>query len=274
MLTKPLLIATIATGQSVAAFSPQVSADPVGGAIVGGAIGAAVGGPPGAARWRDPRHGYWHRYGLPWASLRVWSGAVLRPAIRCAAAPLRAAATLLLQAGARVLRPTGCVCAACRYCGRIPDDFITEVHRPISLLMNARNCSGVVGAGSAPCPDMRSRVSGASSARTSVRLSVVTIGAGVPAGARTPYQSVSSYPGTPASAMVGSSGNTGARVALVTPKARSLRDRMCGATPGTPPNNIDICPPRSSINAAPTPDLYGTCTISIFASDFRSSAER
>ena len=49
MLTKPLLIATIATGQSVAAFSPQVSADPVGGAIVGGAIGAAVGGPPGAA---------------------------------------------------------------------------------------------------------------------------------------------------------------------------------------------------------------------------------
>ena len=49
MLTKPLLIATIATGLSVAAFSPQVSADPIGGAIVGGAIGAAVGGPPGAA---------------------------------------------------------------------------------------------------------------------------------------------------------------------------------------------------------------------------------
>lgn len=49
MLTKPLLIATFAAGLSVAAFSPQVSADPVGGAIVGGAIGAAVGGPPGAA---------------------------------------------------------------------------------------------------------------------------------------------------------------------------------------------------------------------------------
>lgn len=49
MLTRPLLIATIATGLSVATFSPQVSADPIGGAIVGGAIGAAVGGPPGAA---------------------------------------------------------------------------------------------------------------------------------------------------------------------------------------------------------------------------------
>ena len=49
MLTKPLLIATIATGLSVATFSSQVSADPIGGAIVGGAIGAAVGGPPGAA---------------------------------------------------------------------------------------------------------------------------------------------------------------------------------------------------------------------------------
>lgn len=49
MVTRALLIATIATGLSAAAFAPQASADPVGGAIVGGAIGAAVGGPPGAA---------------------------------------------------------------------------------------------------------------------------------------------------------------------------------------------------------------------------------
>ena len=49
MLSKPLLIATIAAGLSVATFSPQASADPVGGAIVGSVIGAAVGGPPGAA---------------------------------------------------------------------------------------------------------------------------------------------------------------------------------------------------------------------------------
>ena len=49
MRTKPLLIATIAAGLSVAAVSPQVSADPVGGLIVGAGIGAAVGGPPGAA---------------------------------------------------------------------------------------------------------------------------------------------------------------------------------------------------------------------------------
>jgi len=71
MFTKPLLIATIAAGLSVATFSPQVSADPVGGAIVGGAIGAAVGGPPGAAvgailgtaigtdlYYNGPRHAY------------------------------------------------------------------------------------------------------------------------------------------------------------------------------------------------------------------------
>ena len=49
MLTKPLLIVTIAAGLSVATFSPQVSADPIAGAVFGGAIGAAVGGPPGAA---------------------------------------------------------------------------------------------------------------------------------------------------------------------------------------------------------------------------------
>lgn len=52
MLTRPLLIATIATGLSVASFSTHVSADPGAGFVVGGTIGAVVGGPraPSSAR--------------------------------------------------------------------------------------------------------------------------------------------------------------------------------------------------------------------------------
>lgn len=45
---RPLLIATIASALSAAAFPIQVSADPGAGVIVGGTIGAIVGGPPGA----------------------------------------------------------------------------------------------------------------------------------------------------------------------------------------------------------------------------------
>jgi hypothetical protein len=49
MLAKPLLISTLAAVLSVVTWSMPAAADPVAGAIVGGAIGAAAGGPPGAA---------------------------------------------------------------------------------------------------------------------------------------------------------------------------------------------------------------------------------
>ena len=48
MISRPFLIAALATGVSVAAFSTRASADVGAGVIIGGTIGALVGGPPGA----------------------------------------------------------------------------------------------------------------------------------------------------------------------------------------------------------------------------------
>ena len=55
MGTRALLIATVATGLAVAGFSSQASADPVGGAIVGGAIGAAIRNSEHSVRSADSR---------------------------------------------------------------------------------------------------------------------------------------------------------------------------------------------------------------------------
>ena len=57
---------------------------------------------------------------------------------------------------------------------------------------------------------------------TSSALSRVTIGRGVPAGASTPYQVVTSKSGSPASAAVGTSGSAGERCGATTASARSL----------------------------------------------------
>ena len=50
----------------------------------------------------------------------------------------------------------------------------------------------------------------------------------VPAGAARPNQAVTSYPGNPASALVGSSGSWGWRFALATASGLSFPDWMCG----------------------------------------------
>ena len=47
MRSKPLLIAALITGVTVAAFSTRASADVGAGVIIGGTVGALVGGPPG-----------------------------------------------------------------------------------------------------------------------------------------------------------------------------------------------------------------------------------
>ena len=48
------------------------------------------------------------------------------------------------------------------------------------------------------------------------------IGAGVPTGAKIPYQRFTAYPGTPASAIVGTSGSNALRWLVVTPRTRSF----------------------------------------------------
>src|SRR6184192_2400330 len=52
--------------------------------------------------------------------------------------------------------------------------------------------------------------------------------AGVPAGAHSPYQMGKSKPATPASAIVGTSGNRAERRAVLTPSATSVPSRMWG----------------------------------------------
>src|SRR5689334_5434900 len=89
-----------------------------------------------------------------------------------------------------------------------------------------------------------------------------TIGRGTPAGAITPVQVGARYPGTPASAMVGRSGNAGERFAPLTPRALTLPSRANGAIVCKLSNMRSTCPAIRSV-IAEAPPRYGTCTISV-----------
>src|SRR5258706_14823191 len=84
---------------------------------------------------------------------------------------------------------------------------------------------------------------------TSSALSRVRMVFGVPAGARIPYQVVTSKFGSPASAAVGTSGSAGARCGATRARARSFPALMCGATAGTPITTSWIWPASTSFIA-------------------------
>src|SRR5688572_25912996 len=96
-------------------------------------------------------------------------------------------------------------------------------------------------------------------------------GFGVPAGASSPNQPETSYPDTPLSATVGTSGVPGQRFVVVTATARTLPDLMWAIDDGRLSKPIWICPPMRSMSIGPAP-LYGTWTISTPAIIFSSSA--
>src|SRR6188472_3235371 len=100
-----------------------------------------------------------------------------------------------------------------------PVAFTTLPHFASSALIYALNASGVLPTGSAPALVNTVLTSADSSARRSSLLRCMTIARGVPAGASTPVHDVDSAPGNPASAMVGTSGATDTRVAVVTASA-------------------------------------------------------
>src|ERR1035437_337827 len=139
--------------------------------------------------------------------------------------------------------------------------------------MNAVYCSGVLPTGTAPCDVSRSRRSGELRARTISPCSRSTMAPGVFAGADTPYQLVTSYPGIPLSATVGIFGTAGERLAPVTASARSLPPRTYWITVGRLPNISEVWPASSSTAAGPPP-LYGTCTHLTPAMYWNSSPER
>ena len=68
-----------------------------------------------------------------------------------------------------------------------------------------------------------------------------------------PYQALISTPGTPASAMVGTSGSCGLRAALKTASARTLPLLMCGITEDAVSKAICTWPPIRSTMAGPLP---------------------
>ena len=76
-----------------------------------------------------------------------------------------------------------------------------------------------------------------------------------------PWKKSDSWPGAPASANVGTSGNSGAREPLVTASARSLPSLMSAAADGKALNAIGVCPPTVEFIAG-APPLNGTCTMS------------
>ena len=142
-----------------------------------------------------------------------------------------------------------------------------------SARTNASNCSGVVGAGSAPCAFNLSLASSDPSHRTISALSLRTISGGVPAGTKIPYHVEMSNPGTPTSAIVGKSGASDERFAVVTANAFSLPAFICAIELARLSNMNCTCPPSRSCIAG-APPLYGTWTMSTFASDLKSSPAR
>jgi hypothetical protein len=75
---------------------------------------------------------------------------------------------------------------------------------------------------------MRARNSGASVIRRMASASDCVMVCGVPAGAATMIHDEASYPGTPPSLMVGSSGRSCDRTAVLMPSARTRPSRMTG----------------------------------------------
>src|SRR6185369_13479363 len=100
-----------------------------------------------------------------------------------------------------------------------------------------------------------------------------TTSLGMPFGPTMPNQAVVSKPGNPDSAMVGTSGIAGDRLAVVTASARTRPDFTCGTAVAIWSNNISIWPPITSVMAAALP-LYGTCLMSALVVSLNNSHAR
>src|SRR5215472_1825930 len=149
----------------------------------------------------------------------------------------------------------------------------TLSHLAISLLMRAPNSAGVVTAGSKPRAHRRSFTSGSDSAATVSRLMRTMMSLGVPAGANRPLMVSASWSGTPASAMVGTSGSAAERFAAVTASARRLPSLMLAIAGGNAVNAIGVWPASVEFTASEAP-LNGTVTRSSPYWSFSSSPDR
>jgi hypothetical protein len=100
---------------------------------------------------------------------------------------------------------------------------MSRVALSLSLRTKRANSGCVMPIGSPPCFAIQSRMSRPAITLAMSLESFSTTAAGVPAGTQIPYQIGKSNPGTPASAIVGTSGSKADRRAVVTPSGNSLR---------------------------------------------------
>src|SRR5262249_2899120 len=106
--------------------------------------------------------------------------------------------------------------------------LITGAHRSISALRCVPSCSGVEPTTTTPSASSLALICGSASAATVSACILWIISGGVLAGTKKANHDEVSYPGTPASAMVGTSGAPATRAAVVTPSARNCPDRTSG----------------------------------------------
>src|SRR3954452_16038352 len=122
--------------------------------------------------------------------------------------------------------------------------------------MKRPNCSGDVGAGSAPSVLIFSATDGSFSAFVKASFSLLMTSAGVPEGATSPNQPTDSKPAMPLSASVGTSGQDGRQRADETPTALSLPSRINCLDAGISSTAKGTCPARTSTAAGAVP-RYG-----------------
>src|SRR5262245_3822867 len=109
-----------------------------------------------------------------------------------------------------------------------PERFTTSAHLAESRRMVSANSSGVPPAGSSPISPNLALNRGEAIDLLIAPLSLSTTGLGRPAGPITPLQVLASYPGIPASAIVGRSGNPGERLGPLTASAFTFPERANG----------------------------------------------
>src|SRR6267143_5004908 len=96
---------------------------------------------------------------------------------------------------------------------------------------------------------------------------------GVPMGTHTHCGASCTWPDTPASSMVGTSGSIAIRFALVTASARKNPSLICPDAAGSVANATGVWPPTTDCTIGPPPP-NGTVTMSSLSDSLNSSVDR
>src|SRR5262249_41481724 len=137
--------------------------------------------------------------------------------------------------------------------------WTTLLHFAISDLMRAPNSSGVLATGAKPRPCKRSLTSVPATALAMSPRQASIMARGRPGGAQMPVRVSVSRSGTPASRLVGTSGNAATRRALSPARPRNFPSLMLVMAGGSAVNAIGVWPPMVELIASAAL-LNGTVT--------------